>query len=360
MDYVKIGKFIASMRRERGMTQRDFADLMGISDKTVSKWECGNGMPEVSLMPLLCDALGINLNELFSGERLDDASYKKKAEENMIRLLKEDTLLKSNIVGGDVLGQARNVPLTTSTVHTVNNAFWSTIGSEALGVTALPSWGGYMTEEKLHLLGDMTGKRALEIGCGNGRSLKYVHDRGASEVWGIDLSPEQIQRTRVFLSSQGVQAHLLCAPMEEDCGIPTDYFDVVYSVFGIGWTTDLDATFQRIHTYLKPGGRLLFNWSHPIHKCTQLAEGRLIFCNRYFDEGWYAAQIGGGEIMLSNRMMSTYINALAASGFRIERLIEEGDHEALCSDQSDFAQKARIAPVGFVLQARKEGGARRA
>ena len=50
MDQIKIGKFIASMRKEQSMTQRQLADVLNISDKTVSKWECGNGMPEVALM----------------------------------------------------------------------------------------------------------------------------------------------------------------------------------------------------------------------------------------------------------------------------------------------------------------------
>ena len=78
MDQIKIGKFISAMRKEQGLTQRQLADKLLISDKTVSKWECGKGMPEVSLMLPLCDALGINLNELFSGEKLTDADYKKK------------------------------------------------------------------------------------------------------------------------------------------------------------------------------------------------------------------------------------------------------------------------------------------
>lgn len=50
MDQIKTGKFISEMRKQKNLTQREFADIIGISDKTVSKWECGNGMPEVSLM----------------------------------------------------------------------------------------------------------------------------------------------------------------------------------------------------------------------------------------------------------------------------------------------------------------------
>ena len=63
MDQIKIGKFIAKVRKENNMTQRELADALMISDKTVSKWECGKGLPEVSLMMPLCEILTISVNE---------------------------------------------------------------------------------------------------------------------------------------------------------------------------------------------------------------------------------------------------------------------------------------------------------
>ena len=91
MDQVKIGQFIAHLRREMNITQRELAERLSVSDKTVSKWECGNGLPEVSLMLPLCKVLGITVNELLSGERLESADYKAHAEENMTALLLERT-----------------------------------------------------------------------------------------------------------------------------------------------------------------------------------------------------------------------------------------------------------------------------
>ena len=89
MDQIKTGRFIAEQRKALGMTQRQLAERLSVSDKTVSKWECGNGLPEVSLMLPLCELLSINVNELLSGERLDAASYKQHAEENMMKLIDE-------------------------------------------------------------------------------------------------------------------------------------------------------------------------------------------------------------------------------------------------------------------------------
>lgn len=88
MEQVKIGKFIAEKRKEESLTQQQLADLIGISNKTISKWECGNGMPEVSLMLPLCDALHISVNELLCGEALG-TSYQEKAEKNLIELMRE-------------------------------------------------------------------------------------------------------------------------------------------------------------------------------------------------------------------------------------------------------------------------------
>lgn len=91
MDQIKIGKFIAEMRKEQNLTQIDLAEKLGISNKTVSKWECGNGMPDYSVMEELCDILQINVNELLSGERLPSKDYTKKAEENMMSLIQESS-----------------------------------------------------------------------------------------------------------------------------------------------------------------------------------------------------------------------------------------------------------------------------
>ena len=91
MDQNKIGRFIAALRTEQGLTQRELAEKLHISDKTVSKWETSRGLPDASLMLPLCQALGISVNELLSGERLDESAYREKAEENMVTLLCRST-----------------------------------------------------------------------------------------------------------------------------------------------------------------------------------------------------------------------------------------------------------------------------
>lgn len=89
MDQIKIGQFIAEIRKKKGLTQGQVAEKLLVSDKAVSKWECGNGLPNVSLMIPLCDILEISLNELLSGECVSEEGYRERAEENIIKIIEE-------------------------------------------------------------------------------------------------------------------------------------------------------------------------------------------------------------------------------------------------------------------------------
>ena len=90
MNQVEIGKFIAKCRKEKKLTQAQLAEKLNITDRAVSKWETGKSMPDSSIMLELCEILGITVNELLSGEKIDMESYEKKADENLITLKKKD------------------------------------------------------------------------------------------------------------------------------------------------------------------------------------------------------------------------------------------------------------------------------
>ena len=69
MDQIKIGRFIAAARRAKGMTQRELAEVLGLSNRTISKWECGDGLPELANLLPLCELLDITADELLRGGR---------------------------------------------------------------------------------------------------------------------------------------------------------------------------------------------------------------------------------------------------------------------------------------------------
>lgn len=89
MDYKKIGLFIAQERKAKNLTQEALAKKLYVSAKKISKWENGNGLPDTSILTNLCAILEITVNELLSGERLDDADYKEKAENNIAVVFEE-------------------------------------------------------------------------------------------------------------------------------------------------------------------------------------------------------------------------------------------------------------------------------
>lgn len=101
MEQEKIGEFIAAQRKEKHMTQRQLGEALGISDKAISKWECGKGLPDISIMVPLCELLEINVNELLSGEHLTEDAYSQKAEENMMHLMLETENQKKENVRGN-------------------------------------------------------------------------------------------------------------------------------------------------------------------------------------------------------------------------------------------------------------------
>lgn len=87
MNQEKIGKFIALCRKEKKMTQSDLAEKLGVTEKSISNWENGRNMPELSLFKPLCQELDISLNDLMSGERVVEKEYQEKLEENIINTI---------------------------------------------------------------------------------------------------------------------------------------------------------------------------------------------------------------------------------------------------------------------------------
>ncbi|MBD5116389.1 MAG: helix-turn-helix domain-containing protein [Ruminococcaceae bacterium] len=97
MDLIKIGKFLAELRHEKNLTQEQLGEKLGVTNKTVSRWENGNYMPPVEMLRLLSELYSVSINEILSGEKLSDTEYKEKAEENIKAVLRTSFSLKEKI-----------------------------------------------------------------------------------------------------------------------------------------------------------------------------------------------------------------------------------------------------------------------
>lgn len=91
MDLIRIGSFLAELRREKGLTQQALGDRLGVTNKTISRWETGCYLPDVEMLSLLSREFGVSINELVAGERLVAEDFKKAADENLVTALDHST-----------------------------------------------------------------------------------------------------------------------------------------------------------------------------------------------------------------------------------------------------------------------------
>jgi SAM-dependent methyltransferase len=246
----------------------------------------------------------------------------------------------------------------------VNQKGWNKVAPLFYGGTALPKYGPLaQTEDELNLIPNLSGRSVLELGCGSGHTLGYLRQkRSASYLWGLDFSEEQIRFTKEYLCQKNIPAKLFLASMDENPGLPEDYFDLVVSIYALGWTPDLSRTLALVYSYLKPGGIFVFSWEHPVYQCLDynVELGKYIFERSYQKEGpeldpsWK-----GVEIFIHPRKLSTYLSALIQSGLVLDRLIESQANIACAGEQNLPPEKwysvsrAQLLPTTIIVKAHK-------
>lgn len=321
---IQVGQNIRALRCKRQVSQEDLAETMGVTVQAISKWETGKANPDLLLLPKLAEYFGVTIDSLFLVNEADNL-----LSEASARLLEQ------------------------------NSNWWAGIAEADMTTTALPHYGFFTpTEDTLCLLGDMRGKTVLELACGGGESLIWLEQKGAKELWGLDISAAQIKRAEGLFRKQGKKAKLFVSPMELDPGLPHGHFDLVFSIYGLGWTTDLDKTIIHIAEYLKTGGRLVFAWDNPLMQCIVSQNGQHVLSRPYVQERDIVISNNDEAFHLHNRKLSTYLNCLANHGFLIEQVVEESaydEKEAEVFQEGRFysAARAKLLNPSFIVKARK-------
>lgn len=245
-----------------------------------------------------------------------------------------------------------------------NQRGWDQVAAQFFGGTSLPQYGPLTAgEDDLGLLEDLNGKAVLELGCGSGHSLVYLaRARGVTELWGVDLSAKQLEFAQALLDQESLIGRLVHAAMDEEAGLPESHFDLVFSIYALGWTPDLDRTLTLVARYLKPGGVFVFSWEHPVYRCLEYDADRsgFAFAEPYHRHGpEYKSAWRGVEIVQYPRTISAYVNAIAQAGLMVERMVEAGpdpgqarpqDHQP---DKWYSLPKAELMPTTLVVKARK-------
>lgn len=139
MNQEKIGKFIKTLRKEKKLTQSEFATKLGVTDKSISNWENGKNMPDLSLFKPLCEILGITINDLISGEKLNKDNYQEKFEENIINTIdytNKKVTNKNNIIGITFITFGIIIAITAMTIFPSESS-WGSIYSIFGGLISL-------------------------------------------------------------------------------------------------------------------------------------------------------------------------------------------------------------------------------
>jgi SAM-dependent methyltransferase len=181
------------------------------------------------------------------------------------------------------------------------------------------------TEERLGVLGDVTGKRVLEVGCGASQCARWLITRGASAI-GLDVSHRQLQHGRRMDDATGVRVPTVLAtgtalPFGEAS------FDVVFSSFGaMQFVADPATTIAEVARVLRPGGRFAFSITHPMRWAMpdDPSEAGLVVTNSYFDRTPYVEVDEEERVRYveHHRTIGDWVRALAAHGFTLSDIVE--------------------------------------
>ncbi|MFA6158755.1 MAG: class I SAM-dependent methyltransferase [Candidatus Paceibacterota bacterium] len=241
-----------------------------------------------------------------------------------------------------------------------NEKTWDIVADQFFEASALPVWGPFDVGRDLNLIPDIKNRTFLEVGCGSGRSIKYLLKQGAEKVYGLDLSQRQLDEATRYNKTSVDQGKvvLIKGPMEEKIDI--EPVDVVCSIYAIGWTPDPKATFKSIYSYLKPGGLFIWSWDHSFFSDVRYEDGRCVVVRSYHDEKTVTLRNwknSGADAYITYRKTSTWFQLLREAGFEVVGYHEPaaGSSDKIYDDPVRYysIQKAEKVPSSFIFVCRK-------
>ncbi len=245
-------------------------------------------------------------------------------------------------------------------ITSTNEKTWDAVADQFVEASALPVWGPFGIGDDLNLIPEIEGKSFLEIGCGSGRSIKYLVDKEAKKVYGLDISSVQLKEAESFNKEAIAQNKVVLIKGKMEDKLQIDPVDIIFSVYAIGWTPNPEITLKNIHSYLKPGGTFIWSWDHTLFTDVQYDDGKYVVTYAYHDEKPLAIKNWkkeGTTAHITYRKTSTWFQLLKDAGFEIV-----GYHEPKPKDLSRGSddpkkyysiQKAEKVPASFIFVCKK-------
>lgn len=220
----------------------------------------------------------------------------------------------------------------------------------------LPGAGEWRELQKI--LPDFHGKKVLDLGCGYGWHCKYAVENGAASVLGTDISRKMLETAREKNADPNIVYRRIAM---EDLEFPEGTFDVVISSLAFHYVRDFTMLSENISRWLKPDGDLVFSVEHPVFTAYGNQDwyydenGKILHfpVDNYYYEGKREAVFLGETVTKYHRTLTTYLDTLLQTGFRIRRIIEPQPPEDMM-DLPGMKEEMR-RPMMMLVSARKEG-----
>jgi SAM-dependent methyltransferase len=255
-----------------------------------------------------------------------------------------------------IVGPPRRAPSVQNAAMT-NHDEWDRVAARARDDEPLPDvvrYGASPTERDLRLLGDVGGKRVVDLGCGRGDNA-IVLARAGAHVIGVDASAGQLERLRRRAELAEVRVETHRSDAADLAFLRADSIDLAISTGLVDHLEDLDRFLRQVHRVLRPGAAFVFCYPHPVALCIRrddtgpgaLPLGGLEVRRSYFDPGPLTLEHHGAPVTLWPRTIAEVFASLHRAGFRVDALLEPED--VTSSDPGPSV------PTVIVWRARKEG-----
>ena len=210
------------------------------------------------------------------------------------------------------------------------------------------------TEGELRLLGDLRGKRVLELGCGGGQCSIAFAKQGATAI-GVDFSAEQLAFARRLVEREEVKVELRHGDLADLAFLRADTIDLAFSAYAFGFVEDLNRVFRQVHRVLKVGAPLVFSLPHPAYAMIDDdSDEPLLIRRSYFDRAPLDYEWGGVPFTDYHHTFADIFTGLARASYRVDTVLEP---EPLPGGprSNDWRETFHYVPRTLIIRARKEG-----
>lgn len=210
------------------------------------------------------------------------------------------------------------------------------------------------TEADFRLLGDVKGKRVLELGCGGAQCSIAFAKQGATAI-GIDFSGEQLAFAKRLCEREEVRVELRQGDLADLAFLRADSIDVVFSAYALGYVEDLNRVFRQVHRVLKVGAPLVFSLPHPAYDMIDDdADEPLLVRRSYFDRSPIDYEWNGIPFTDYHHTIGDIYMGLVRASYRVDTVLEPTPTHTGPRSQT-WRETMRYVPRTLVVRARKEG-----